>query len=86
MADGADKSMKRFPGEGDDPGKSLKRWQQWCQAKMTTIKDLQKHQKGPWIYTLLDGAAWDAVEHVGDEKLWKTAFHNVKLTISWVRR
>lgn len=80
MADGNDKSMKRFSGEGDDPGKSLKRWQQWCQAKMTTIKDLQKHQRGPWIYTLLDGAAWDAVEHVnlsdiavdgGDAKLWK---------------
>lgn len=46
---------------------------------MTTIKDLQKHQRGPWIYTLLDGAAWDAVEHIqrseiavdgGDAKLW----------------
>ena len=80
MNDGADKSMKRFSGEGDDPGKNLKRWEQWCQAKMTTLKDLQKHQRGPWIYTLLDGAAWDAVEHVplseiavdgGDGKLWK---------------
>lgn len=80
MADGAEKGLKRFSGEGDDPGKSLKRWQQWCEAKMTTIKDLQKHQRGPWIYTLLDGAAWDAVEHIqlseiatdgGDAKLWK---------------
>ena len=30
LADGADKADEAFCGEGDDPRKSLKRWQQWC--------------------------------------------------------
>ena len=47
---------------------------------MMTMKDLSNKQRGPWIYTLLDGKAWDAVEHLtledltkedGDKTVWK---------------
>ncbi|CAE7244986.1 GIP, partial [Symbiodinium sp. CCMP2456] len=31
---------------------------------MVTMKDLSEKQKGPWIYTLLDGRALEAVEHL----------------------
>ena len=75
-----EKGFKRFSGEGDDSGKALKRWRQWCLAKMATVKDLNAKQRGPWVYTLLDGAAWEAVEHLtledlsaedGEKRLWK---------------
>eukprot|EP00434_Breviolum_minutum_P004560 symbB.v1.2.004023.t1/scaffold227.1/size261201/9 len=77
---GDEKGFKRFSGEGDDSGKALKRWRQWCLAKMATVKDLNAKQRGPWVYTLLDGAAWEAVEHLtledlsaedGEKRLWK---------------
>ncbi len=47
---------------------------------MATVKDLATKQRGPWVYTLLDGAAWEAVEHLsledlsaegGEDRLWK---------------
>ena len=77
---GDEKGFKRFSGDGDDSGKALKRWRQWCLAKMATVKDLATKQRGPWVYTLLDGAAWEAVEHLsledlsaegGEDRLWK---------------
>ena len=77
---GDEKGFKRFSGDGDDTGKALKRWRQWCLAKMATVKDLTPKQRGPWVYTLLDGAAWEAVEHLsledlsaegGEDRLWK---------------
>ena len=72
--------LKRFSGDDDDPGKALKRWKLWCTAKMMTMKDLKPHQKGPWVFTLLDGKAWEAVENMtledigvdgGDQKIWQ---------------
>ena len=72
--------MRRFNGEEDDPGKQLKRWKAWAQAKMITMKDLSPKQQGPWLLTLLEGKAWDAVEHLelndlhqerGAEMLWR---------------
>ena len=50
---------------------------------MTLEKVTDKH-KGPWLFTLLDAAAYEAVEHFtleeiavpdGDEKIWK-ALHS----------
>ena len=82
MAD--DKALKRFNGESDDPGKDLKRWKAWASAKLATLKDIKPPQKGPWLFTLLDGAAYEAVEHFtlddiaiedGDRKVWE-ALHS----------
>ena len=45
-----------------------------------TVKDLQKSQRGPWVYTLLEGSALECVEHLtleemsaedGEDKLWQ---------------
>ena len=75
-----DKGHRRFDGEGDDPGKALKKWKTWAQAKLVTLKDIKPEQRGPWILTLLDGRAWDACEHLtlddlavsgGDKKIWE---------------
>ena len=79
-----DKGLKRFNGEADDPGKDLKRWKAWALAKCMTMKDLKSNQRGPWLFTLLDGAAYETVEHLsldeiavedGDKKIWE-ALHN----------
>ena len=73
--------LKRFGGEEEDPGKQLKKWKTWACAKLMTFKDMRKEQRGPWILTLLDGKAWDSVEHLtleqiasaeGEQLLWST--------------
>ena len=78
MDDG--KGLKRFNGEDDDSGKQLKKWRTWAMAKMATMKDLQKAQRAPWLFTLLEGRAWDACEHFtleqlssedGEKQLWQ---------------
>ena len=59
-----ERSYKRFAGEEDDPGKGLKKWRAWALAKMATMPNLAKNQRGPWVFTLLDGKALEACEHV----------------------
>ena len=75
-----DRGFKRFSGEDEDAGKALKKWKAWATAKMLTVKDLSKAQRGPWLFTLLDGKALEACEHMtldemsaedGDAKIWK---------------
>ena len=75
-----ERGLKRFSGEEEDAGKALKKWQAWALAKMLTVKDLQKVQRGPWLFTLLDGKALEACEHLklediakedGDTAIWK---------------
>ena len=68
---GDDKGLKRFNGEEEDAGKQLKKWRAWARAKMATMKDLNAKQQGPWLYTLLDGKALEAVEHLSLEDLTK---------------
>ena len=36
---------------------------------MLTYKDLKPEQKGPWVFKLLGGKAWDACEHLSLDKL-----------------
>ena len=36
---------------------------------MLTYKDLKPEQRGPWVFTLLDGKAWDACGHLSLDKL-----------------
>ena len=46
----------------------------WALAKMLTVKDLQKTQRGPWLFTLLDGKALEACEHLELDMLeWSSA-------------
>lgn len=46
---------------------------------MASLKDLDQKQRGPWVFTLLDGLALETVEHMtieqltaddGDERIW----------------
>ena len=65
MASSDERGLKRFSGDdADDAGKQLRKFRNWAEAKMVTMKDLAEKQKGPWIYTLLDGRALEAVEHL----------------------
>ena len=70
--------FKRFSGESLD-GKELKKWKLWAQAKMAATRDLASKQRGPWVFTLLDGLALETVEHLtldqlteeeGDKYVW----------------
>ena len=80
-ADGKDGGgqFKRFSGTDLD-GKAYRQWKLWAKAKMMSMKDVQKSQRGPFVYCLLDGLALECVEHLqledlskedGDEAIWK---------------
>ena len=78
-ADGQSGQYKRFSGASLD-GKELRKWRLWCEAKMASQKDMELKQRGPWVFTLLDGLALEAVEHLtieqltkedGDKEIWK---------------
>ena len=67
-----EKGLKRFSGEdADDSGKQLRKFRSWAEAKLVTMKDISEKQKGPWIFTLLDGKALEAVEHLSLEDMMK---------------
>ena len=67
-----ERGLKRFSGDdADDAGKQLRKWRNWAEAKMVTMRDLSDKQKGPWIYTLLDGRALESVEHLDLTDLMK---------------
>ena len=68
-SDDREKGIKRFDGSDEDSGRQLRRWKAWTQAKMATMKDFSPKQAGPWLFTLLDGKALDAVEHLTLEEL-----------------
>ena len=68
-SDDREKGIKRFDGSDEDSGRQLRRWKAWTQAKMATMKDFSPKQARPWLFTLLDGKALDAVEHLTLEEL-----------------
>ena len=71
-ADEKHANMKRFSGDDtDDAGKQLRKFRNWCEAKMFTMKDLTDKQKAPFVYTLLDGRALESVEHLSLSDLMK---------------
>ena len=79
MSEERSSNLKRFSGDDDDAGKALKKWKAWALARMITVKDLSKEQRGPWLFTLLDGRALEACEHLtledlnkdgGDKTIW----------------
>lgn len=61
---------KRFSGNDLD-GKAYRQWKLWAKAKMLSMKDISKNQKGPFVYCLLVGVALEAVEHLQLEDLTK---------------
>eukprot|EP00435_Cladocopium_sp_Y103_P008629 s763_g2.t1 len=78
-SDGQQGQYKRFSGAALD-GKELRKWRLWCEAKMASQKDMESKQRGPWVFTLLDGLALETVEHLtidtltkenGDKEIWK---------------
>ena len=59
----ADGGYKRFSGAAAN-GRDLKRWKTWCLSKMITMTTLTKEARGPFVYSMLDGDALTAVEHL----------------------
>ena len=70
MSEERSSNLQRFSGDDDDAGKALKKWKAWVLARMITVKDLSKEQRGPWLFTLLDGRALEACEHLTLEQGW----------------
>ena len=72
--------LKRFSGEGDT-AKEYPKWKKWCMAMMLSRGDkLGKEARGAFLFTLLEGKAAEAVEHVtfseiaadsGEALLWE---------------
>ena len=58
----ADGGYKRFSPEAN--GRDLKRWKTWCLSKMVTMTKLSKEARGPFVYSMWDGDALTAVEHL----------------------
>ena len=61
-------NTRRFSGESLDP-KEYRRWKLWAEAKMASTKDMTAAQRGPFILCLLDGVAFETVEHLSLDKL-----------------
>ena len=55
--------FKRFSGAGAN-GRDLKRRKTWCLSKTITMTTLTKEARGPFVYSMLDGDALTAVEHM----------------------
>ena len=55
--------FKRFSGAGAN-GRDLKRWKTRCLSKMVTMSTLTKEDRGPCVYSMLDGDVLTAVEHL----------------------
>ena len=58
-----DGGYKRFSGAGANR-RDLKRWKTWCLLKMISMTTLTKEARGPFVYSMLDGDALTAVEHL----------------------
>ena len=59
----ADGGYKRFSGAGGN-GRDLNRWKTWCLSKMITMTTLTKEARGPFVYSMLNGDALTAVDHL----------------------
>eukprot|EP00959_Pyramimonas_sp_CCMP1952_P310715 6502442-Pyramimonas_sp.AAC.1 len=72
---------RRFSGEGAAAVQDYKAWKKWARARLLVEKGRggKSETFGPMLYTLLEGTAVDALEHVeldelavdgGEEKLF----------------
>ncbi|CAE7501713.1 GIP, partial [Symbiodinium pilosum] len=55
MSEERSSNLQRFSGDDDDAGKALKKWKAWVLARMITVKDLSKEQRGPMVETRPSG-------------------------------
>ena len=71
--------LRYFSGENED-GREYKRWKTWVKNKLLTLDKLPESSRGAFVYTLLNGKALEAVEHLepeeyqkkdGDALLWR---------------
>ena len=71
--------LRYFSGENED-GREYKRWKTWVKNKLLTLDKLPESSRGAFVYTLLNGRALEAVEHLepeeyqkkdGDALLWR---------------
>ena len=64
-------AYRRFSGGGPGAANNYKSWKKWAAAK--TLVDVSKGTKpeaiGPLLFTLLEGQAADAVEHIPLDEL-----------------
>ncbi len=56
--------LKCFSGEGEQNAhQELKKFLKWAQGHMAS-KRMENEQRGPFLYSVLDGAALEAVDHL----------------------
>ena len=72
--------FKHFSGAGANE-RDLKRWKTWCLSKMITMSTLRKEATGPFAYSMLDGDALTAVEHLEFPEFAIEGVENVIFTI-----
>ena len=72
--------FKRFSGAGAS-GRDLKRCKTWCLSKMITVSTLRKEARGPFVYSMLDGDALTAMEHLEFPEFAMEGGENVIFTI-----
>ena len=72
--------FKRFSGAAAY-GRDLKRWKTWCLSKMMTMTTLTEEARGPFAYSMLDGDALLAVEHLEFPEFAIEGGENVIFTI-----
>ncbi len=57
-----DQNLKRFSGDGQDRNQYTK-WKKWAKSTMAW-KKIGEEERGSFVYTLLDGTALEAVDHL----------------------
>eukprot|EP00959_Pyramimonas_sp_CCMP1952_P057874 1208057-Pyramimonas_sp.AAC.1 len=65
MSDTTDpKGLRYFHGDGSQGShQELRKWIKWARSAMACRK-LEREQRGPFIYTLLQGSALEVVDHL----------------------
>ena len=66
MASMEQPATRRFSGSGDTE-REYPKWKKWCRSAMAIRDKLPPTARGPFIYTLLDGPALEAVDHLSFE-------------------
>ena len=62
---------RRFSGSGTDPATEFRTWKRWAKAKVRAevSKGTPREAMGPMLFTLLEGNAADALDHIDIDDL-----------------
>lgn len=63
--------LRYFSGEAED-GREYRRWKLWVTNKLLTMDKLPASARGAFLFTLLTGKAFEAVEHMDPAKYQRT--------------